>query len=266
MSEGEYFDRQLQGLRTSGLEGMQTTKNLYKLLGLPKEASQEEIRQAHRKLVRKYHPDTNPEDPQAEERFKESQQAYEVLSDPQKRREYDQRLRASSRTGGTGREGAGTTRTKTGRPRPSSAGRRAGGTTTYTVDLSELLTRLTNLSRERTSGRTGGTFQPRGEEIAQLAKALGEEVSRISELWGKDTAELLRRLNEQLKRNAKTDSEETPPDSFSATDEEALDQKPLGTSSRKPREKKVKGPKAQGRTKRVKGPGARRNESRKRGS
>ena len=245
---------------------MQTTKNLYKLLGLPKVASQEEIRQAHRKLVRKYHPDTNPDDPQAEERFKEVQQAYEVLSDPQKRREYDQRLRASSRTGGTGREGAGTTRTTSGRPRPSSAGRRAGGTTTYNVDLSELLTRLTNLSRERTSARTGGSFQLRGEEIAQLAKALGEEVSRISELWGKDTAELLRRLNEQLKRNAKTDSEETPPDSFSAMDEEALGEKPLGTSSRKPREKKVKGPKAQGRTKRVKGPGARRNESRKRSS
>ena len=244
---------------------MQTTKNLYKRLGLPKEASQEEIRQAHRKLVRKYHPDINSEDPQAEERFKEVQQAYEVLSDPQKRREYDQRLRVSSKTGG-GREGAGTTRTNSGRPRPSSAGRRAGGTTTYNVDLSELLTRLTNLSRERTSARTGGSFQLRGEEIAQLAKALGEEVSRISELWGKDTAELLRRLNEQLKRNAKTDSEETPPDSFSAMDEEALDEKPRGTSSRKPREKKVKGPKAQGRTKRVKGPEARRNESRKRSS
>ncbi len=244
---------------------MQTTKNLYELLGLPKEASQEEIRQAHRKLVRKYHPDTNSEDPQAEERFKEVQQAYEVLSDPQKRREYDQRLRVSSKTGG-GREGAGTTRTNSGRPRPSSAGRRAGGPTTYNVDLSELWTRLTNLSRERTSARTGGSFQLRGEEIAQLAKALGEEVSRITELWGKDTAELVRRLNEQLKRNAKTDSEETPPDSFSAMDEEALDEKPLGTSSRKPREKKVKGPKAQGRTKRVKGPEARRSESRKRSS
>jgi curved DNA-binding protein CbpA len=245
---------------------MQTTKNLYKLLELPKEASQEQIRQAHRELVRKYHPDTNPEDPQAEERFKEVQQAYEVLSDPQKRREYDQRLRASSRTGGTVREGAGTTRTNSGRPRQRETGRRAGETTTYTVDLSELLTRLTNLSSERSSGRTGGTFQLRGEEIAQLAKALGEEVSRISELWGKDTAELLRRLNEQLKRNAKTEYEGAPPDSFSATYKESLDEKPLGTSSRKPREKKVKGPKAQEKTKRVKGPRARRNESRKRNS
>ena len=65
---------------------MQTTKNLYKVLGLRTEASQEDIRQAHRRLVRKYHPDTHPEDLQAEERFKEVQQAYEVLSDPQKRR------------------------------------------------------------------------------------------------------------------------------------------------------------------------------------
>jgi curved DNA-binding protein CbpA len=61
---------------------MQAIRNLYDLLGLPKEASQDDIRQAHRTLVRKYHPDTNPEDPQAEERFKEVQQAYEVLSDP----------------------------------------------------------------------------------------------------------------------------------------------------------------------------------------
>jgi curved DNA-binding protein CbpA len=245
---------------------MQTTNNLYKLLELPKEASQEQIRQAHRKLVRKYHPDTNPEDPQAEERFKEVQQAYEVLSDPQKRREYDQRLRASSRAGGTVREGAGTNRTHSGRPRQRETGRRAEETTTYTIDLSALLTRLTNLSSERSSGQTGGTFQLRGEEMVQLAKALGEEVSRISELWGKDTAELLRRLNEQLKRNAKTEYEGTSPDSFSATYEESLNDKPLGTSSRKPREKKVKGPKAQGRTKRVKGPKARKNESRKRDS
>ena len=46
---------------------MQATRNLYDLLGLPKEVSQDDIRQAHRTLVRKYHPDTNPEDPQAEE-------------------------------------------------------------------------------------------------------------------------------------------------------------------------------------------------------
>ena len=238
---------------------MQTTKNLYKLLGLPKEASQEEIRQAHRKLVRKYHPDTNSEDPQAEERFKEVQQAYEVLSDPQKRREYDQRLQAYSRKGGTSRDGAGTTRAGPSRPRSRGAGRRAGGESTYTVDLSELLTKLANLSSERASGRTEGNVQLRGEEIAQLAKILGERVSRISELLGKDTAGLLRLLNERIKRNAKANSEGSHPGGFSATDEDVLGEEPSGTSSRNQREKIVKGPRAQGRTKKVKGPRARRN-------
>ena len=78
---------------------MQTDKDFYRLLGLSREASQDEIQQAHRKLVRKYHPDTNPEDPQAGERFKEVQWAYEVLSNPEKRREYDDQFRTSSREG-----------------------------------------------------------------------------------------------------------------------------------------------------------------------
>ena len=75
---------------------MQTTKDLYKLLEVPRGASRDDIRKAHRRLVRKYHPDANPQDPRAEERFKEIQQAYEVLSDDKKRREYDKTLHASS--------------------------------------------------------------------------------------------------------------------------------------------------------------------------
>ncbi|MBD0299458.1 MAG: J domain-containing protein, partial [Nitrososphaera sp.] len=57
---------------------MQNNKDLYQLLGLPTEASEDDIQRAHRKLVREYHPDANPEDPQAEERFKEIQQADDV--------------------------------------------------------------------------------------------------------------------------------------------------------------------------------------------
>ena len=75
---------------------MQANKDLYQRLGLPRGASEDDIQRAHRKLVRKYHPDANPEDPRAEERFKEIQQAYEVLSDDNRRREYDKTLHTSS--------------------------------------------------------------------------------------------------------------------------------------------------------------------------
>jgi molecular chaperone DnaJ len=64
-------------------------EDLYKVLGVAKGASEEEIKKAHRKLVRKYHPDRNPDDPGAEEKFKEVQGAYDTLSDPEKRKEYD---------------------------------------------------------------------------------------------------------------------------------------------------------------------------------
>src|SRR5690242_15673861 len=62
---------------------------LYKALGVSKDAGDEEIKKAYRKLARKYHPDRNPDDAEAEERFKEISAAYDVLSDPEKRKEYD---------------------------------------------------------------------------------------------------------------------------------------------------------------------------------
>jgi molecular chaperone DnaJ len=63
--------------------------DLYKILGVDKKASAAEIKKAHRRLVRKHHPDRNPDDPKAEARFKEVQAAYDVLGDPDKRKQYD---------------------------------------------------------------------------------------------------------------------------------------------------------------------------------
>jgi curved DNA-binding protein len=65
-------------------------KDYYQVLGISKNASSDEIKQAYRKLARKYHPDLNSGDKQAETRFKEVNEAQEVLSDPDKRRKYDQ--------------------------------------------------------------------------------------------------------------------------------------------------------------------------------
>src|SRR5438445_6647924 len=62
----------------------------YETLSVPRNASAEEIRKSYRKLARKYHPDLNPGDKASEERFKNVQEAYDVLSDPKKRQMYDQ--------------------------------------------------------------------------------------------------------------------------------------------------------------------------------
>ncbi|GIV23548.1 MAG: J domain-containing protein [Bacteroidia bacterium] len=65
-------------------------KDYYAILGVARNATQEEIKKAYRRLARKYHPDANPGDKAAEEKFKEIQEAYEVLSNPETRAKYDQ--------------------------------------------------------------------------------------------------------------------------------------------------------------------------------
>lgn len=65
-------------------------KDYYKILGVDKNAKEKEIKSAYRKLARKHHPDVNPDDPDAQERFKDINEAYQVLSDSEKRKKYDQ--------------------------------------------------------------------------------------------------------------------------------------------------------------------------------
>ena len=97
------------------------SKDFYRVLGVAENASADEIKKAYRKLAKQYHPDANPNDAAASERFKEVSEAYSVLSDDDKRKQYDQ-MRKLGAFGGMGgfRPGAG---------RPG-----AGGTQTFTFD------------------------------------------------------------------------------------------------------------------------------------
>ena len=100
---------------------MPQTKDFYAVLGVPSGATQDEIKKAYRKLAKKYHPDANANDPKAAERFKEISEANNVLSDAQKRKQYDEMRRLGAFDGGGFGGGFGS------RGRGAGAGRGAAG-------------------------------------------------------------------------------------------------------------------------------------------
>src|SRR4026209_99949 len=79
---------------------MSTKRDYYEILGVSKSSTPEEIKKAYRKVAIQFHPDKNPGNKEAEEKFKEATEAYEVLSDAEKRRNYDQSGRGAVGRGG----------------------------------------------------------------------------------------------------------------------------------------------------------------------
>ena len=65
-------------------------RDYYEVLGIQRDASESDVKKSYRRLAMKYHPDRNPDNAEAEAKFKEAKEAYEILSDPQKRSAYDQ--------------------------------------------------------------------------------------------------------------------------------------------------------------------------------
>jgi molecular chaperone DnaJ len=123
-------------------------KDYYKVLGVPKTAKPTEIKQAYRKLARKYHPDANKGNASAEERFKEISEAYNVLSDEKRRKEYDD---ARSLFGGGGFRG----------PVGGQGGTSGGG---FGFDLGDLLGNAGEGASGRLGDLLGGVFGGRGTQ------------------------------------------------------------------------------------------------------
>ncbi len=101
MTSEESFRRQIPQKGTRGVVPFinkkgkkkamaETKRDYYEVLGVPKDADEAALKKAYRVLAKKYHPDANPGDKEAEAKFKEASEAYSVLSDPEKRKKYDQ--------------------------------------------------------------------------------------------------------------------------------------------------------------------------------
>lgn len=150
-------------------------KDYYKTLGVAKNASEKEIKSAYRQLAQKHHPDKNPGDKKAEDKFKDLNEAYEVLGDPQKRAKYDQLGSSYAQWERMGKPGGGFDFGQW-------AGSSGGGTYTNMDDIlgqgsfSDFFTSLFGSAGQSPGGRFGARrYTSRGEDIEQPVEITLEE-------------------------------------------------------------------------------------------
>src|SRR5688500_11802623 len=165
---------------------MAQTKDFYAVLGVPSTATQDEIKKAYRKLAKKYHPDANASDPKAADRFKEISEANNVLSDAEKRKQYDD-MRRLGAFGGFGGFGGGAPR---GGPQRSSS--TAGGNPNVNFQDFDIggLGGLGDLFRSIFGGGAKGPSRPSGPQRGPNIDTTLEIPSGTDAMRGNVTGEL----------------------------------------------------------------------------
>ena len=150
---------------------MAQSKDFYAVLGVPASASQDDIKKQYRRLAKQYHPDANPNDPKAADRFKEISEAYNVLGDAEKRKQYDEMRRLGAFGGMSGFGGAAGARRPGGAP--GGAGGPAGGSFRFEdVDigglggLGDLFSSMFGGGAAGARGGTRRTTQERGPDVS----------------------------------------------------------------------------------------------------
>jgi molecular chaperone DnaJ len=166
---------------------MAQTKDYYSVLGVSASVSQDELKKQYRKLAAKHHPDKNPNDPKSAERFKEISEAYQVLGDVEKRKQYDQ-MRQLGAFGGFGNGGG-----PRGRPSPGGAGAQSFKFEDFDIGglggLGDIFSSMFG-GAQAAGARTGGNARQRGPERGADVEAVLQIPFRTAALGGKVPIEL----------------------------------------------------------------------------